>query len=129
MNRIPFLYLPEGRVGDIIPAVLPNRWGGYRVLHAHVHPRVALLEVHRFSGQGIYGGNGGSYARLNRPDPESPFPPSDLECAAQFYQTFFEKLRLSKPLVSAQQPDAQSLLEALSASIGVELEPMRITPR
>lgn len=128
MSRVPFLYLPEGRIGDIIPTVVPNRWFGYRVLHASVHPLVALLEVHHFSGSGIYIGNGGPYARLDRPTLESPFPSSDLEQAAQFYQTFLQKFRLAQSLVSAQQPDAQSLLEALSTSIHVELEPMRIIP-
>ena len=108
---------------------LPPTLFGSRVLYAHVHPHVALLEVHRFSGSGHYLGGGVSYVSLDRSTPESPFPPSDLERAAQFYQRFLKAFELSTPVAVAQHPDAQSLLEELSARIDVELQPIATARR
>lgn len=121
MTTLPYFLIADAPIPEVIIPHLPRSFFGHRVLEAHVHPTVALLEVHRFSGNGSYFGNGGPYVRLHREHAESSFPDHDLQHAREFYQKFIDPWSFTKPLAVARGPEAEGLLRTLGSSVGIEL--------
>lgn len=121
---IPYLAAPDCvDVEQYLADRFTPRRFGYRVLSVNVHQRVdssrtALLEIHRLSGSGAYGGKV-QFVRLDA-GAGQPFPESDLEKAAAFYFRFIPLLFPTRAVVLAQGDRAAELVKTLSARIGVK---------